>query len=114
MIKAIASSLVLFASLLNTSVAATPEEMTMKNEQNTIIESINSMTNAFHTSDINGVLASYEKGAAVMFEPAQQISDPAVIKQMFEGAFQINPKFDYAGHDVYIANDCQIFMRALL
>lgn len=93
------------SGLLGSSMAAgqSTTEMTANNQ---VLQAIQTMTQAFQQKNINGVLNSYEKGAAVMFEPGQAISDPVIIKQMFEGAFQINPKFNYPnGHEVYIAND---------
>lgn len=99
------TSILLYLWPMNLAMASELKENSMSNKQNTIINSINTMTSAVHNSDISGVLASYEKGAAVMFEPGKSISDRAEIKQMFEGAFQINPKFNYSGHEVYIAND---------
>lgn len=105
MIRVLGSTLLLYVSLINVSLATNLEVKNMTNEQNTIIERIKTMTSAFHNSDIQGVLASYEKGAAVMFEPAKQVSNPTEFKKMFEGFFQLNPKFDYSGHEVYIAND---------
>ena len=104
MIKALKVSFLIYLSI-NTAMADNQEEQNMSHEQSTVISTIQTMTRAFHNSDIAGVLASYEKNAAVMFEPAKQVSDPAQFKKNFEGFFQLNPKFDYSGHEVYIAND---------
>ena len=82
------------------------EEKIMSSDKTKVLTTIESMTAAFHQKNINGVLTSYEDGVAVMFKPGMPVSDPALLKEMFEGAFQINPKFDYPnGHEVYIAND---------
>jgi ketosteroid isomerase-like protein len=104
MIKTLKASLLLYVSI-NTAMATNQEEQNMSHEQSTIISTIQTMTTAFHNSDIAGVLASYEKNAAVMFEPAKQVNDQAEVKKVFEELFQLNPKFDYSGHEVYIAND---------
>jgi len=104
MIKTLKVSLLLYVSI-NTAMAANPEEQNMSHEQSTVIAAIQTMTTAFHNSDIAGVLASYEKNAAVMFEPAKQESNPIEFKKNFEEFFQLNPKFSYSGHEVYIAND---------
>lgn len=78
----------------------------MNVEENQVVNAIENMTSAFIAKDITKVLGSYEPGAAIMFEPGNKISDPAVIKEMFEEFFQINPNFTYPkGHEVYIAND---------
>jgi len=40
-----------------------------------------------------------------VFEPGKPISDPNILKEMLQGAFKINPKFNYSGHEVFIAGD---------
>lgn len=98
--------ILLIASLLSFSVAATQEEKTMNKDTLKVLEAIDDMTSAFHNKDVEAVLTSYEEGAAVMFEPGVRLSDPAVLREMFEGAFQLNPKFHYPnGHEVYISNN---------
>jgi len=104
MINPLKATLLLYVSI-NTAMATNQEEQNMSHEQSTVISTIQTMTTAFHNSDIAGVFASYEKNAAVMFEPAKQVSDPVEFKKFFEELFQLNPKFEYSGHEVYIAND---------
>ena len=78
----------------------------MTTESAKVLQTVETMTAAFHKKDIQTVLSTYEQGAAVMFEAGTAITDPNMLKQMFEGAFQINPKFEYPkGHEVYMAND---------
>jgi len=106
MIRQYGAFILLVTSLLSVSIAASEEENIMNNEETKVIEAIETMTSAFHKKDIDSVLTSYEDGAAVMFEPGTRISDPAVLRKMFEGAFQLNPKFNYPkGHEVYISNN---------
>ncbi len=106
MIKNYGAFILLMTCLLSTSTAVGNEEVNMNIEEKKVLTRVATMTSAFHKKDINGVISSYEKDVAVMFEPGQAVSDPAIIKQMFEGAFQINPKFNYPnGHEVYVANN---------
>jgi ketosteroid isomerase-like protein len=96
----------LTVSLCKVSFADNKMDKTMNSEQAKALNTITSMTAAFHQKDMAGVMASYENGGAVMFEPGNAIRDPEVIQQMFAGFFQINPNFTYPkGHEVYIAND---------
>ena len=75
-------------------------------DKSQVLEAIKAMTHAFHSQDIDAVLDSYENNAAVMFEPGKSVSGEEALKTMFEGAFQINPEFEYPnGHEVYTAND---------
>ena len=106
MIRRIGAGILLFSSLLNLSMAASKEESLMNTEQVKVLAAIETMTAAFHNQDIDAVLASYETGASVNFEPGVNVSDPSVLKEMFQGAFLINPRFSYPnGHEVYISND---------
>lgn len=87
------------------------EEQSMNKEQKTVVSTVETMTAAFHKQDIENVMAAYEKGAAVMFEPGQQTSDPALVKKIFQNFFQLNPSFTYPqGHEVYIANDIALHL----
>jgi len=111
MIRYYCAFILLVTSLLSISIAASEEEKTMNNEETKVLEAIEAMTSAFHKKDMDGVLTSYEDGAAIMFEPGTRISDPALLRQMFEGAFQLNPKFNYPkGHEVYISNDIALHL----
>lgn len=93
-------------SLCNLAWADNQKEKMMSVNTGKVLSTIELMTEAFQNKEINGILSNYENGAAVMFEPGKSVSDPEILRQMFEGAFQINPKFDYPkGHEVYIAND---------
>ena len=92
--------------LCNISLAKNHEDKTMSSDKDKVANVVQVMTEAFHKKDMDNIMASYESGAAIMFEPGTAISDPKIIKQMFEGFFQINPKFTYPkGHEVYIANN---------
>ncbi|WP_160113993.1 MULTISPECIES: YybH family protein [Aquimarina] len=77
-------------------------------EQKNVLNAIKNMTAAFHNKDIEGVMSSYESEALIVFEPEQPVSDPSVIRQMFQGAFTLNPKFEYDGHEVFINGDTAI------
>jgi ketosteroid isomerase-like protein len=104
--KRAALLILLSSSLWGTAQADSIKENLMNNETNQALQTVELMTAAFHNKDIKGVLSHYEKGAAIMFEAGSPITDPEILKQMFEGAFQINPTFKYPkGHEVYVAND---------
>jgi len=96
----------LAVSLWDIALADKNEEKLMNTEDAKVLNTVTSMTAAFHQKDIASILTSYEEGAAIMFDPGKAISDPTLIQQMFEGAFQINPAYTYPkGHEVYRAND---------
>jgi len=95
--------------------AANNEKIKMNREQIEVIESVETMTSAFHKKDIEGVINSYEQAAAVMFEPGSKVTNLAMIAEMFKGVFQTNPKFDYPdGHEVYIADNIALHIAPWL
>ncbi|GLX77318.1 hypothetical protein tinsulaeT_06580 [Thalassotalea insulae] len=103
--------ILLTSSLLSTLVTASEEEKLMNNDNTEVLTTIMTMTSAFNNKNIDGVLSNYEDGASVMFEAGEKISDAAVLREMFEGAFQVNPQFEYPnGHEVYIANNVALHL----
>jgi ketosteroid isomerase-like protein len=81
------------------------ESTTMRQDEQNALATVKTMTAAFQDKDINGVMATYEPSATVVFEPGSAISDHTVLKQMFTGMAAANPVFDYAGHDVIVNGD---------
>lgn len=80
----------------------------MSTEEKNIMTTIERMTNAFHNGDIEGVMASYEDKATVVFEPEKPVSDSTVLRKMFQGAFVLKPRFSYSGHEIFVMNDMAV------
>jgi len=80
----------------------------MTAEQTAVLDAVQKMTSAFHGGEIDGVMDSYEDGATVVFEPGMPVSDHAVLREMFLGAFAIDPNFDYSGHEVFVTGDIAV------
>jgi ketosteroid isomerase-like protein len=74
-------------------------------EQKKVYNVIVSMTDAFVKKDIEGVLATYEDGAIVMFEPQKPITGKDNLRIAFTQFVTMNPIFTYSGHEVYISGD---------
>ncbi|WP_440056079.1 YybH family protein [Pseudoalteromonas sp. T1lg65] len=73
---------------------------------NNVLDAVKSMTKAFNNKDMQAVLHSYEEQATVLFEPGVNVSGKAELTEMFSGAFQLNPKFEYPkGHEVLVCGD---------
>ena len=70
-----------------------------------IVRVIEEMTAAFQRADLPGVLAAYDEGAAVAFEPGKPASGGAALEAGFEMFFTLRPRFSYGGHDVIVAGD---------
>ena len=88
---------------ISTSINAQTKKMTV--EQQNVLNSIKKMTEAFQNNDINGVMASYEPNATVVFEPQSPITDANVLREMFTEMAMINPVFTYSGHEVFVMDN---------
>lgn len=94
--------------LLTATPAHSNEGKQMTEDQQKILTTVKGMTESFHAGDLEGIMDHYETTAAIAFEAGTTISDSAVIRQMFQGAFTLNPKFSYSGHEVMVLNDLAI------
>lgn len=92
--------------LLTYSAAESPQTMN-ETEQN-VLAAVESMTAAFHDKNIERVLSSYEQDATIVFQPGEPSDQIANIRAGFEGFFAVNPRFDYAGHEVYVSGDIAV------
>jgi ketosteroid isomerase-like protein len=92
-------------TLINAQTQKTMGNEKMTDEQKKVLSVIINMTNSFHNHDIDGVMASYEPNAVIVFEPESPVSDRNVLREMFLGAFTINPKYTFNGHEVFISGD---------
>ena len=73
-----------------------------------VLSAVEAMTAAYHNNDIERVMKSYEDRLTVVFERGQPTKDFEHVKAMFEGSFALNPTFEYAGHEVFVAGDLAI------
>lgn len=86
----------------------TPQGDNTMSEKQNVLNTVLTMTQAFHQRDINGVMASYAEGAVVCFEPNQPVAERAAIAQAFTAFFEMKPTFTYAGHQVVISGDSAV------
>ncbi|WP_341367568.1 DUF4440 domain-containing protein [Yoonia sp. BS5-3] len=87
---------------------STAESQTMTQDQQDVLNAVQTMTSNFQGNDIAGVMASYESEATVLFEPGAPVSDAALMEQMFAGMAAVSPVFDYAGHEVIVNGDVAV------
>lgn len=85
------------------------KEMTMTEPQTAVLKAVETMTANLESGDLAGVMASYEPGAAILFEPGQPVTDASVSEAIFKELAAVNPEVTYAaGHEVYIAGDIAV------
>lgn len=78
---------------------------TMTQDQTDVLNTITGMTAAFHAKDIDGVMASYEDQATIVFEPGKPSGDRDAIIAGFRMFFGFEPHFTYGQHEVVVNGD---------
>ena len=82
----------------------------MSTDTSEVMAVIEGMTASFQGGDIEGVMSSSEDKATVVFEPEKPVSDSAVMRETFQQMFQLNPRFEYSGHEVFVAEDIAVHL----
>jgi len=85
--------------------ALSKEGKAMTQDQTQVLATITDMTQAFHASDIEGVMARYEDPATIVFEPGAPQSDNSAIRAGFQMFFGFKPQFTYGAHEVIVNGD---------
>jgi ketosteroid isomerase-like protein len=71
---------------------------------------IDRMTAALGKADIDGVLATYESSATVVFEPESPVSTLAALREKFEDLVAIAPRFAFGENEVILAGDIALHL----
>ena len=77
-------------------------------QENNVLSLIQKMTANFEQGNLDVVMSTYEKDAAIMFEPGTAVTDATVAKQIFAEFKALNPKFTYSGHEVIVSGDIAV------
>lgn len=80
-------------------------EQKFNDEQKKVFATIEKMVFAFQNKDIDGVLATYEDNAIVMFEPQKPVQGKETLKAIFTQFVGMNPQYTFSGHEIYISDD---------
>ncbi|WP_264791692.1 YybH family protein [Aureispira anguillae] len=80
-------------------------ETSFNKEQQKVLNTIEKMVSAFQNKDIDGVLATYEEDAIVMFEPQKPVQGKKALRTFFTQFVQMNPRYTFSGHEVYISGN---------
>jgi uncharacterized protein (TIGR02246 family) len=97
-----AAILALFLSALH-SQSSSAGEIAM--DQPAILQTIETMTDAFAAGDVNTVMTAYEPGAVVVAKPGQPVAGQAELRQMFGQFVAAGVNFTYGAHDIVVAGD---------
>ncbi len=89
-------------------------EKTMTEKQQ-VIAAVERMTAAFHAGNIEGVMASYEEQATIVFEPGVPVTERSAQREWFLQAFTLKPVFTYqSGHEVFVNGDTAVHIAPWL
>lgn len=80
-------------------------ENNFNEEQKKVFSTIEKMVTAFQNKDIEGVLATYEDNAIVMFEPQKPVQGKETLRAVFTQFVSMNPQYTFSGHEVYVSGD---------
>lgn len=81
------------------------------NVEATVLAAVMAMTAGLENGDIDAVMATYEGGAAVVFEPGAPVSDAQAMRQIFTDLSALQPDISYAaGHEVIVAGDIAVHL----
>jgi uncharacterized protein (TIGR02246 family) len=80
-------------------------ENNFNEEQKKVFSTIERMVAAFEKKDIEGVLATYEADAIVMFEPQKPVQGKETLRAVFTEFVGMNPQYTFSGHEVYVSGN---------
>lgn len=80
-------------------------ETNFNEEQKKVFSTIERMVAAFEKKDIDGVLATYETDAIVMFEPQKPVQGKETLRAVFTQFVSMNPQYTFSGHEVYVSGN---------
>ncbi|WP_339848995.1 hypothetical protein [uncultured Nisaea sp.] len=79
-------------------------------DKQAVLSTILTMTTNLEKGDLDGVMASYEPGASILFEPGQQVADATVARQIFSELAATKPTVHYGEHEVYVTGDIAVHL----
>lgn len=80
-------------------------ENNFNEEQKKVFSTIERMVAAFEKKDMDGILATYEADAIVMFEPQKPVQGKEALRAVFTQFVVMNPQYTFSGHEVYVAGN---------
>jgi uncharacterized protein (TIGR02246 family) len=78
--------------------------------QTRVLSAIETMVEAFHRGDIDGILRAYEPAAVVVGEPGAPAQGEGPLREMFAGFVAAQARFTFDGHEVLVAGDVALHL----
>lgn len=74
-------------------------------DENSIVKTIEIMTDAFARGDIDGIMSTYEESAVVVGSPGAPVAGDAALRGMFADFIAAGVTFTYGRHEVVVSGD---------
>lgn len=81
------------------------DQSTSTSEEKKVMSVINHMTDSFNKKSLDGIMETYESGAAVSFQPGMPMVGEDMLRKAFEVFFAFNPHYNFDEHEVVVAGD---------
>ncbi len=108
MLKKLSTSAILAGVIFAATAAHSEERKQMTEEEKTVLATVETMTSNLEKGNLDGIMSTYRDGAAIMFEPGQAVTDPAIARQIFSQMIAAKPEVTYTGHEVYVSGDTAV------
>ena len=104
-----------FAAILvlaTTTVVTQAAENTNMSDESAVLQTIQTMTEAFGRGDIDKVMSTYAAPATVVAAPGQLVTGDAPLRAMFADFVAAGVNFTYGEHEVVVSGDTALHLMA--
>ncbi|WP_338720458.1 DUF4440 domain-containing protein [Devosia sp. XK-2] len=88
------------------------QETTAMSDKTAVLQTIQTMTDAFARGDIDTVMSTYALPASVVAAPGQVVSGDQPLRAMFAEFVASGVNFTYGAHEVVLAGDIGLHLMA--
>ena len=88
------------------------QETTAMSDETAVLQTIQTMTDAFARGDIDTVMSTYALPASVVAAPGQVVSGDQPLRAMFAEFVASGVNFTYGAHEVVLAGDIGLHLMA--
>lgn len=103
-----------FAAILVVAMTAFTQaaENSPMSDENAVLQTIQTMTDAFGRGDIDKVISTYADPATVVAAPGQSVTGDAPLRAMFGDFVAAGVNFTYGAHEVVVSGDTALHLMA--
>lgn len=87
-------------------------ETTTMSDEDAVLQTIHTMTEAFDQGDVERIMSTYAHPASVVAAPGQVVSGEAPLRAMFADFIAAGANFTYGDHEVVVSGDMALHLMA--